>query len=162
MTNRAQQRSLQRKPLTFDQIVSSLRSHGFDVREGGSVANELTVEKYGAAALLRRESGEKPAALEANPGYMIGGEIARLVDRGHQKFFETSKVTVPATAEHLRSIHRFSEEVRELIGSESLYNESLGTVSDKYLYDRVKGRDLPVAKRPKPIWEQVTGNTKQP
>jgi hypothetical protein len=50
-------------------------------------------------------------------------------------------------------VHHFSEELRERIGSESLYNESLGTVSDIYHYDRVKGRDLPESKRPIPVWE---------
>jgi len=38
-------------------------------------------------------------------------------------------------------VHHFAEELRERAGSESLYNESLGTVSDVYLYDRVKGRE---------------------
>jgi hypothetical protein len=36
----------------------------------------------------------------------------------------------------------------------TLYNEALGTVSDAYLYDRVKGRDLPESQRPVPAWEQ--------
>jgi hypothetical protein len=50
-------------------------------------------------------------------------------------------------------VHRFAEELRQVVGEPSLYNESLGTTSDSYLYDRVKGRDLPVAQRPVPAWE---------
>jgi hypothetical protein len=48
---------------------------------------------------------------------------------------------IPATAEHLHAIHEFSEELSEASGATSLYNESLGTTSDRYLYDRVKGRE---------------------
>ena len=46
-----------------------------------------------------------------------------------------------ATADALKAIHRFSEELREAIGEPSLYNESLGTVSNRYMYDRLKGRE---------------------
>jgi hypothetical protein len=34
-----------------------------------------------------------------------------------------------------------AEELREVVGEPSLYNESLGTTSDSYVYDRVKGRE---------------------
>ena len=34
------------------------------------------------------------------------------------------------------------------------YNESLGTVSDSYMYDRVKDRDLPESKRPQRAWDK--------
>jgi hypothetical protein len=64
-----------------------------------------------------------------------------LVDRGYQKFFKTSKLEIPATADQLRSLHEFSEELKEAMGATSLYNESLGTTSDVYEYDRVKGRE---------------------
>jgi hypothetical protein len=40
----------------------------------------------------------------------------------------------------LRSLHEFSEELKEAMGATSLYNEALGTTSDLYQYDRVKGR----------------------
>ena len=36
----------------------------------------------------------------------------------------------------------------------SLYNEGLGTVSEAYMYDRVRDRDLPEAERPKRPWQQ--------
>ena len=75
------------------------------------------------------------------PGWLLGGQIARLVDRGYQKFLKTPQTEIPATAEHLHAIHEFSEELNEGAGATSLYNESLGTTSDRYLYDRVKGRE---------------------
>jgi hypothetical protein len=41
------------------------------------------------------------------------------------------------------------------LGIPSLYNESLGTVSESYHYDRVKDRDEPEVERPKRPWETV-------
>ena len=66
---------------------------------------------------------------------------------------EDRRLEIPATAESLQAVHRFAEELREVIGEPSLYNESLGTTSDSYQYDRVKGRELPLAERPVPAWE---------
>jgi hypothetical protein len=48
---------------------------------------------------------------------------------------------IPANADHLRAIHEFTEELNEAIGATSLYNQALGTTSDVYNYDRVKGRE---------------------
>jgi truncated hemoglobin YjbI len=75
------------------------------------------------------------------PGWLLAGEIARLVDRGYQKFLKTPKMEIPATADHLRAIHEFTEELKQAAGATSLYNESLGTTSDRYVYDRVQGRE---------------------
>ena len=77
----------------------------------------------------------------AKAGWVLNGEISRLVDHGYQKFLETAKLRFPATAEHLRCIHKFDQELREATGALSLYNESMGTTSDVYTYDRVKGRE---------------------
>jgi hypothetical protein len=86
---------------------------------------------------------------------MIGSEISKLVNRGYQQFFKTTKTEVPATADHLKALQQFSEELKEALGTPSLYNESLGTVSDSYQYDRVKDRDEPEVDRPKRPWETV-------
>jgi len=91
----------------------------------------------------------------AYPGYLIGGEISKLVNRGYQQFLKTTKTEVPATADHLKALHDFAEEMKEALGLPSLYNESLGTVSESYQYDRVKDRDEPVVERPKRPWETV-------
>ena len=102
--------------------------------------NAFQVRKYGCAAEIAAAPDGTPEIL-ARAGILLNGEIARLLDRGYQKFFRTSKVEVPATADHLRSLHEFTEELKEAIGGLSLYNESLGTTSDVYMYDRVKGRE---------------------
>jgi hypothetical protein len=148
--------------LNFDEVLSALRTLAFDVQQAPGVANQVLVRKYGAGAILA--SAGEPTRLEKKlphiavtwkerPGFLVGGEVATLLDRGHQKFWKSSRVELPATADSLRAVHRFAEELREVIGEPSLYNESLGTTSDSYLYDRVKGRDLPLADRPVPAWQ---------
>ena len=89
----------------------------------------------------------------AYPGYLVSGEISKLVNKGYQQFLKTSKTEVPATADHLTALHSFSEELKEALGLPSLYNESLGTVSESYHYDRVKDRDKPLTDRPKRPWQ---------
>jgi hypothetical protein len=44
-------------------------------------------------------------------------------------------------ASQLHAIHLFSEELKQVTGAIELYNESLGTTSDLYLYDRLQGRE---------------------
>jgi hypothetical protein len=43
--------------------------------------------------------------------------------------------------------------LKEALGLPSLYNESLGTVSESYQYDRIVDRDKPQADRKKRPWE---------
>jgi hypothetical protein len=145
--------------LKFDEILSTLRTLGFDVQTVAGVANQLLVRKYGAGAILAQaaKSDDKLPHIAITwaekPGFLLAGDVAILLDRGYQKFWKTSRLEVPATADSLKAVHRFGEELREVVGDPSLYNESLGTTSDSYHYDRVKGRDLPVAERPIPAWQ---------
>jgi len=88
---------------------------------------------------------------------VFGGEVARLLDRGYQKFLKTPKYELPATYGQLQAIHLFSEEMSQLIGTISLYNEALGTTSDLYEYDRLKGRD-PAETSPVQPWEPAGGH----
>jgi hypothetical protein len=129
-----------RKQPTFDEALAALSSTGFEIASAPRVPGCL-VRKYGCAAGLANDPDLNRPRVTLKPGYLIGGEIARLVDKGYQKFLSTSKIEVPATADHLKAIHQFSEELKESTGLTSLYNESLGTVSDRYVYDRVEGRD---------------------
>lgn len=128
------------KPKTFDDALAYLRSHMFDVQQVAGVANRVQVRKLGCGAVIDRAPGGGTVYV-TRPGILVGGEIADLVDRGYQKFVHTSRVELPATADHLRSLHLFSEELHEAAGTITLYNEALGTVSDVYLYDRLKGRE---------------------
>ena len=142
------------RPRTWDEVLSELRRRQFDVHEVAGDANQRRIAKNGCAIVLERAQNEAGLRMVVRPGLVINGEIAHLVDRGYQKFFRTSKAEFPATADRLTTLHNFVEELKEVTGSVTLYNEALGTVSDAYLYDRVKGRDLPVSERPIPAWEQ--------
>ena len=141
----------------YEQAVAWLREHGFDVLEAPGVAHRVFVKKHNCSAAIEKD-GDDGVRLFARPGCLMAGEIARLVDRGYQKFLKTSKAEVPATADHLKALHDFNQELRTATGIPSLYNESLGSVSDAYLYDRVEHRDEPAAERPRLPWEKkLTG-----
>ena len=140
-------------PRTFDEAVNWLRSHDFELLEAPGTANRIFLKKYKCSAAIEKTQ-DGGVRIFAYPGNLISGEIAKLVDRGYQKFLKTSKAEIPATAEHLKALHSFSEELKEAIGATSLYNESLGSVSETYIYDRVKDRDLPDSSRPKRPWQR--------
>ena len=137
----------------FEDAVAFLRDHGFELLEPAGTKDRVFVKKYNVSAAIEKDP-EGYVKIFARPGYLIGGEIAKLIDRGYQKFLKTSKTEVPATADHLRAIHDFTEELKEAVGGISIYNEALGTVSDTYEYDRVEDRDEAPAIRPKRPWEQ--------
>lgn len=129
---------------TFNDVLSMLGSQRFDVapaHEGAKrTPNAFQVRKYGCAAEIAA-APDGTVALLSRPGWLLNGEISHILDRGYQKFLKSSRLEIPATADHLRAIHEFSQELKEASGSTSLYNESLGTTSDVYQYDRVKGRE---------------------
>ncbi len=132
---------------TFSERLDQLRRAGFTAVpvSGGAVR----VSRENCAVDLLPDADSVRALNRA--GILLHQEIAVLVDRGFQKFFRApSGKTRPATAAELKALHDFEEDVREGLGQESLYNESLGTVSTFYLYDRVKDRDRGVPKR---AWE---------
>jgi hypothetical protein len=144
------------KPRTFDEAVRQLRSHQFDVHEVPGVANRVRVSKYDCAAVLgRNEKGG--VTLVQKAGILLGGEIAILLDRGHQKFFKTKSLEIAATYDRLKAEHRFIEELDEATGAIDLYNEALGTVSDEYMYDRVKGRDKDGPAKGQTPWDVAAG-----
>lgn len=130
---------------TFDEVLATLGNEKFDVSpatEGSNrAAGAYRVSKSGCAAEIARSSEkDAPVRMLTKAGWVLNGEIARLVDRGYQKFFRTSRLEIPATADALRALHRFEDQLKEAVGSVVLYNEALGTTSDRYDYDRIKGR----------------------
>jgi len=140
-----------RHQLDFEQTISQLKAHGFETTPDPQMAGAMLVTKHGAGAVLVASPGA-PAAYAVGPGILVKGEVGRLLDRGYQKFIKTSQFEIPATAAQLQAIHAFSEELKQVSGSISLYNESLGTTSDLYQYDRLKGREVESAAAHRP-WE---------
>ena|SRR5436190_1648748 len=135
------------KQITFDQRMDDLQKAGFAI--SAAPGGRVMVSRDGVAAVLENHAGA-PRVVE-RAGILMPGGIGKLVDGGFQKFFlAPDGRKKPALASELKAIHTFEEDLREALGLVSLYNESLGTVSTQYLYDRVKDRDRGVPKRP---WE---------
>ena len=142
---------------TYEEALSWLREHGFDVTEAPGTNGRVFLRKYNVSAAIQK-TPEDGVKIFAYPGYLVGSEISKLVNRGYQQFLKNSKTEIPATAEHLKALQSFTEELKEALGLPSLYNESLGTVSESYQYDRVQDRDKAPVDRPKRPWE-VAGKT---
>jgi len=131
---------------TFAERMENLRKAGITVapRPDG----KTRASRDNCAVDIWEEGGQ---VRTGRAGILMGDEIGALVDGGYQKFFRTpSEKNKPALAGELKALHNFEEDLKEGLGQDSLYNESLGTVSTFYLYDRVKDRDAGVPKR---VWE---------
>lgn len=139
---------------SYENAVAWLRDHGFDLLEAPATTGRVFLKKYNCSAAVEK-TPEGSVKIFAYPGYLLGGEISKLVDKGYQKFLKTTKTEIAATADHLKAMHEFTEELKEAIGATSLYNESLGTVSESYHYDRVVDRDKPETDRPKRPWQTL-------
>ena len=145
MTTKVEQRS-------YEEALNWLRDHGFDLIEAPGTQGRVFLKKYSCSAAIQK-NGDDNVKIFAYPGYLIGSEISKLINRGYQQFLKTAKTEVPATADHLKALQQFTEELKEGLGLPSLYNESLGTVSESYQYDRIEDRDKPKAERRKRPWE---------
>lgn len=145
------------KKLSYEQILDALGAAGFERAPDAAVPGGTLVSKHGiAAVLVAGPSKDEPLAYAVHPGVLVKGEVARLLDRGYQKFLKSAQYELPATAEQLHAIHAFSEELKLVAGETNLYNEGLGTTSDLYRYDRLKGREDTQAAGKRP-WE-LTGS----
>jgi hypothetical protein len=136
----------------FEQVVEALRASGFETSNYAAAQGGVLVTRDGMAAVLA--PGEQGVRLILGASKLIAGELARLEDRGYQKFLRTSHYELPATAHDLHAIHQFSEELMQLAGAVCLFNQSLGSTSDRYVYDRVQGRAAAVSPAARP-WETV-------
>jgi hypothetical protein len=132
---------------SFQERIDNLRRVGFAAAPAAGGATR--VSRGDLAVDLREEGGH--VRMVGDAGVLIGNEIGVLVDGGFQKFLRTpTGAKRPALADDLKALHDFDEDLKEGLGEESYYNESLGTVSTYYLYDRVKDRDRGVPRR---VWE---------
>jgi len=134
--------------LSFQDRVDNLKKLGYSAASESSGRVRVS-NKEGYAAVLV-DGGALPKIEKS--GILMGGDIGVLVNGGYQMFFQTdSGKKLPALAEQLKALHAFDEDIREGLGLTSLYNEGLGTTSERHMYDRVKNRDAGVPERP---WEK--------
>lgn len=127
----------------LEEAVELLRARGVAVEpwsgaEGGQLAR---LNGAGAVIVAERAGKWERGRLALQPGWMVGGRPAELVDRGFQKFWRTEAGERVATAEQLQAVHRLSEELKLALGEESLYNESLGSTSLHHDYDRLRQQE---------------------
>ncbi len=131
----------------FEERMSRLKALQFEVIP--DAAGSVRVSKLGCAAILQDLGTDIPKV--GLLGIVIGNEIGSLENGGYQMFLRTSAgKRIPALAEHLRALHDFQEDLKEGLGMTSLYNTSLGTTSDRHMYDRVQNRE---SNQPKKAWE---------
>ena len=139
---------------TYEEALEWLREHGFDLTEAPGMQGRVFLKKYNVSATIQK-NGDDGVKIFAYPGYLINGQISKLINRGYQQVLKTSKTEVAATADHLKALQQFTEELKDALCLPSLYNESLGTVSEAYQYDRIVGRDKFVIERLKWSWEWI-------
>src|ERR1700745_3242318 len=98
---------------TYEDALSWLRDHGFDLIEAPGTQGRVFLKKYNCSAAIQKDG--EGVKIFAYPGCMVGSEISKLVNRGYQQFLKTAKNEVPATADHLKALHQFSEELKEAL-----------------------------------------------
>ena len=97
---------------TYEEALAWLRDHGFDVTDAPGTNGRVFLRKYNVSAAIQK-TDEDGVKIFAYPGYLIGSEISKLVNRGYQQFLKTSKTEVPASADHLKALARVARLLRE-------------------------------------------------
>jgi hypothetical protein len=116
---------------------------GFEVSPSPVSSDFLEVRKYNCSHTLKRNPGGHWVP-DGPPRFLVRGLKCELEDRGYQKFWYHEGQRFPIRLADLKALHRFDEEVREILQLKSLYNESLGSISARTVYDRVTGRPDPL------------------
>ena len=114
-----------------------LKAIGFTVSDEAGVS---AVTRDGCTATIEIQGGE--SHFRTTPGLVFGIAVARLLDRGFQKFWQVNEQTlIPARAVELKALGDFDRDLRSVLGMTQLYHEAIGIVSSVYHYDRVEGRE---------------------
>ncbi len=119
-------------------IQRQFEQAGFTV--SAAQPGRLELKKSGFVAHLERHGANW---LQSGPPYFLTHGIpCELEDRGYQKFWlsKPENKRFPIRKVELERLQRFDQEVRYIVGTTSLYNESLGSVNARTVYDRLTGR----------------------
>lgn len=120
-------------------IENEFREAGFEIIHDPARPASIGIKKYNCLRYIERTAQE--GWLPSGPPYFIvHGLNGELEDRGYQKFWFADGKRFPIRLNDLNTLHRFDEEVREILGLKSLYNESLGSTCARTVYDRLTGR----------------------
>ena len=107
---------------TYDEALAWLRDNGFDITDAPGTNGRAFLRKYNVSCAIQK-TPDDGVKIFAYPGYLIGSEISKLVNRGYQQFLKTSKTEVPATADHLKALQTFAEELKVALGLPSLLQQ---------------------------------------
>ncbi len=66
---------------TYEDIVTWLRDHAFDLIEAPGAQTRVFLKKYNCSAAIQK-TADGGAKIFAYPGYLIGSENSKLVNRG--------------------------------------------------------------------------------
>ena len=89
MADKVEQRS-------YEDAVNWLRDHGFDLIEAPGTQSRVFFKKYNVSAAIQKNGGEG-VKIFAYPGYLVGSEISKLVNKGYQQVLKTSKAEMDST-----------------------------------------------------------------
>lgn len=119
-------------------IRKEFEQAGFSVTTDSS--GRLEVKKSGYVAFLAKQGG--PWVYCLPPYFVARGLNCELEDHGYQKFWyaKAEGKRFPVRRVELANLHRFDQEVRYVLGVQSLYQQSLGSTNARTVYDRVEGR----------------------
>ena len=124
---------------TIANIREEFRNAGFEVADASGSPEKIEVRKNNCSSVLERQPGGTwvPAS---PPFFKVRGLNCELEDHGYQKFWYHNGKRFPVRLFDLKTLHRFDQELRAILGLKSLYHESLGTTSARSVYDRLSGR----------------------
>jgi hypothetical protein len=128
----------QERPMTTD-IRKQFTASGFEIVEAGVSPGSIGAKKYNCLQFLEQKADQAWSPL-GPPYFIIRGLNCELEDRGYQKFWYHQGTRFPIRRADLETLHRFDEEVREILRLQSFYNESLGSTCARTVYDRLEGR----------------------
>ena len=126
------------QPVSTD-LRKQFTAAGFEIVEPGISPGSIGVRKYNCIQFLELKTAQDWLPL-GPPCFLIRGLNYELEDRGYQKFWYRQGTWFPIRKTDLQTLHRFDEEVRAILHSRSLYNESLGSTCARTVYDRLEGR----------------------
>jgi hypothetical protein len=127
------------EPRIATDIRKQFTDAGFEIVTEGVSPGSIGVKKYNCLQHLELKTEQVWLPL-GSPYFIIRGFNYELEDRGYQKFWHRRGARFPIRKADLQALHRFDEEVREILRLPSLYNESLGSTCARTVYDRLEGR----------------------
>jgi hypothetical protein len=130
-------------PNAVTDVRNEFRKAGFEVVEVSGSPETVEVRKSACARRIARAADGRWLPASA-PTLTVHGLPCVLEDRGYQKFWLHQGKRFPIRVQDLRTLHRFDQEVRAILGLKSLYHESLGTTNARTVYDRLDGRPDPL------------------